>query len=121
MDKRYYSQKHKMYTKSKDRKAKGSSFLLRLNISLGIAISVIGIYKLNNDLSQNMVATFNKLTENNISFSQLKEGASSIKSIGNGFNALGNDGEISLDEETLKYIENSEDKYVINNTPALTP
>ena len=95
---------------------------MRLNISLGIAIVAIGIYKLNNDFSQNFSMTYKELVSGDISFSDIKKDINEISSIGNGVAAFSSeDSSIKLDQSVIDYINNLDDSYVDNNTPATAP
>ncbi len=121
MSKKYYSKKHRSYNKKS--KNTGSSFMLRLNISLGIAIIVIGIYKLNNDLSQSLTDKFKSLASDSISFSQIDSLLSSVSDLGRNVStfAYSDDNSITLDESVIEYINNTEDTYAQNNAAAISP
>ncbi len=122
MDKKYYSEKHRRYNNKKNNNIKKSAFLMRLNISLGIAIVAIGIYKLDNELSRNMTITYKELVGGNISFEDIKKDIDIISSIKNTTSfAYGKDGSIKLDDSVVEYINNMEDSYILNNTPAQSP
>lgn len=141
MDKKYYSQKHKKYnsknygsnyyrrkrssakryTANKRKSSKEKSpFLMRLNISLAITILVIGVYKLNSDLSVFLSAAYKDLTQNNISFEEIENEFNIFSSLKNLQVFSSGDNQIVLDKSIADYIANTEDTYVINNTPAVS-
>lgn len=141
MDKKYYSQKHKKYnsknygsnyyrrkrssakryTANKRKSSKEKSpFLMRLNISLAITILVIGVYKLNSDLSVSLSAAYKDLTQNNISFEEIENEFNIFSSLKNLQVFSSGDNQIVLDKSIADYIANTEDTYVINNTPAVS-
>lgn len=121
MDKKYYSDKHRKYNKRT--KGEKSPFILRLNISLGIAIVALGIYKLNNDMSRSLVENYKSLVTENISFSAMRNTIDNLSDLGKSVTAFGrsDDGSITLDDGILEYIKNREDTYVSGNTPAEFP
>lgn len=121
MSKKYYSNRHKRYNK-KSQNTK-TTFMLRLNLSLGIAILAIGVYKLNNDFSRNFADKYKNLAAENISFSQLSDTINAISNFGKNVStfAYSNDDSITLDESIIEYINNIEDTYTANNTPAISP
>lgn len=141
MDKKYYSQKHKKYnsknygssyyrrkrssakryTANKRKSSKERSpFLMRLNISLAITILVIGVYKLNSDLSVSLSSAYKDLTQNNISFEEIENEFNIFSSLKNLQVFSSGDNQIVLDKSIADYIANTEDTYVINNTPAVS-
>ena len=141
MDKKYYSQKHKKYnsknygsnyyrrkrsnakryTANKRKSSKEKSpFLMRLNISLAITILAIGVYKLNSDLSVSLSTAYKDLTQNNISFEEIENEFNVFSSLKNLQVFSSGDNQIVLDKSIADYIANTEDTYVINNTPAVS-
>lgn len=118
MDKKYYSKRHKRYNKKSSRNK--SPFIMRLNISLGICILAIGVYKLDTKLSDNICSVYKQAVSGNVSFAQIEEGISSISSV-TSVSAHSGSGSVTLDEGTLEYIKNVEHNYAVNNSSALSP
>ena len=118
MDKKYYSPKHKRY--SKKNKKDRSAFLMRLNISLGISIVVLGLYNINSEKIANI---YRDLVNYNISFSQVKSVFNEVVNRGGGIKgfAQGGDGSVILDDGIVEYIESYEDSYALNNNTAISP
>lgn len=118
MDKRYYSARHRKmrrnYTVNNENEEKsGNTFILRLNICLGIAIITVGIYQLNSDIGQELKEYLTK----NTSIETIKEAASGIKNIANesknvGFFDLNED--FTLNKESIEYINNMEENSYYN-------
>ncbi len=117
MDKRYYSAKHKRiksnYAKRQEKsKGEGSSFILRLNICLGLAIVIIGVCQLRQSFGEKL----SEYLSVNTSVDTMKETASGIKAFivdaGNS-GVFGNE-EFILDEEAVEYINNWEENSYYN-------
>ncbi len=130
MDKKYYSNRHRKYNKktpykrvnnTKKQQPERSAFLMRLNISLGIAIVAIGFYKMNNEFSNNLTATYKELVGGNISFGEIKKDFSSITNFRKSIAVFGSDNSIKLNESTIEFINNDKDIYAENNSPAVSP
>ncbi len=116
MDKRYYSARHKRkskgYSKNKE-ESKGSNFILRLNICIGLAIVAVGVYQLKDDFGINI----RNYLEINTSVDTMKNAAADIKNfvvdVGNtGFLAVGED--FVPDDETEEYIKNLDENSYYN-------
>lgn len=122
MDKKYYSAKHRRlsrgYTKSKkEKKSDSSTFILRLNICLGIAVITIGIYQLKNDIGEKIK---DHLTVNT-SADTIKNGATGIKEFvidAKSVSFFGND-DFILDDESIEYINNLEENSYYNKQKKL--
>ncbi len=106
MDK-YYSKRHKRSVKShnkKENKKDRSSFILRLNICLGLAIIGVGAYKMKDGFAES-IETYLKT---NTSAETIKDTAINIKDFvieAKGINFTDRD-EFVPDESTKEYIEN---------------
>lgn len=123
MDKRYYSEKHRRnnrrraYTANYDRapRREKGTFLLRLNICLGVAIIAVGIYRLNNDFSAEMTDRVTAVLSESTSAQSVKNTAVSVfKFISEGKHTgfianLGND--VTLSQDSLDYIAQNENFY----------
>lgn len=122
MSRKYYSNRYRRYNKNA-KKEPNTTFWLRLNISLGIAILAIGIYKMNTDFSRDFTENFKNITQNDISFSEVSDTVDKISDMGKDVSvfAYSDDDSIKLDESTVEYIKNIKDVYVENNTPAEAP
>lgn len=118
MDKRYYSARHKRisrsYTQKKEKsKAEGSTFILRLNICLGLAIVAVGAYQFKDGFGERMSAYLTS----NTSVDTMKETASNIKGFvisakSVGFLSYGD--EFILDSEASEYINHLEENSYYN-------
>ena len=120
MDKKYYSSRHsrlnRNYKKRSNNKPVNGTFLLRVNLCLGIAIIVIGCFEIKSDVS-NRVADFvkNSLSENIENVKTFFYGNNSIKT----FVFSGN--EVVLDDNVVNEINQNKDLYYINNSKATEP
>ena len=119
MDKKYYSSRHsrlnRNYKKRSNNKPVNGTFLLRVNLCLGIAIIVIGCFEIKSDVS-NRVADFvkNSLSEN-INYVDISHNIENVKT----FVFSGN--EVVLDDNVVNEINQNKDLYYINNSKATEP
>lgn len=129
MDKKYYSSRHsrlnRNYKKRSNNKPINGTFLLRVNLCLGIAIIVIGCFEIKSDVS-NRVADFvkNSLSEN-INYVDISHNIENVKTFFYGNNSIktfvfsGN--EVVLDDNVVNEINQNKDLYYINNSKATEP
>ena len=114
MDKKYYSSRHsrlnRNYKKRSNNKPVNGTFLLRVNLCLGIAIIVIGCFEIKSDVSNYVDISHN--IENVKTFFY---GNNSIKT----FVFSGN--EVVLDDNVVNEINQNKDLYYINNSKATEP
>lgn len=117
MDKRYYSAKHKRisrgYTQKQDKnKTEGSTFILRLNICIGLAIVAIGAYQLREGFGERL----SSYLTTNTSIDTMKEAASDIKNFVIDASSVGflSGDEFILDDEAIEYINNLEENSYYN-------
>ena len=123
MDKKYYSSRHsrlnRNYKKRSNNKPVNGTFLLRVNLCLGIAIIV------KSDVS-NRVTDFvkNSLSEN-INYVDISHNIENVKTFFYGNNSIktfvfsGN--EVVLDDNVVNEINQNKDLYYINNSKATEP
>ncbi len=121
MDKRYYSARHRRNSKRKhinyaaEQTAAKSTFILRLNICLGIAVIAVGIYKLNSDISFHMTDGITRVLSRSTSIDSIKSSAVSVFNFiseGRNIGFLANLGEdVALSDESLDYIAENENAY----------
>lgn len=117
MDKRHYSAKHKRikrgYAKKQEKKKnEGSTFILRLNICLGIAIVAVGVCQLRQSFGEKLSSYLSV----NTSVDTMKETASGIKDFiidAQNSSIFGGE-EFILDEEGIEYINNWEENSYYN-------
>ncbi len=122
MDKRYYSEKHKRNIKKRHysdqiykRNDEKNTFILRLNICLGIAIIAVGTYKLNGDIADKMTDGITSVLSQSTSVQSIKSSAVAVFNFvceGKNIGLLANIGEdVALDKETLESIAENENAY----------
>lgn len=111
MDKKYYSARHRRikrgyYKRKVEKNNDNSTFILRLNICLGIAIILIGIFQLNPSIGDKIKS---HLTVNT-SADTVKNSSESIKEFVIDAKSVGffNDDDFILDDESTEYINNLE-------------
>ncbi len=111
MDKKYYSARHRRikrgyYKRKVEKNNDNSTFILRLNICLGIAIILIGIFQLNPSIGDKIKS---HLTVNT-SADTVKNSGESIKEFVIDAKSVGffNDDDFILDDESTEYINNLE-------------
>lgn len=118
MDKRYYSAKHKRikrgYVNKKQEKEKSecSTFILRLNICLGLAIVIVGAYQLRHSFGERLSSYLSV----NTSVDTMKATATEIKDfvIDAGSSGIFGGEEFILDEDMAEYINNWEENSYFN-------
>ena len=119
MDKKYYSAKHRRmsrsgYVKKADTVVeKGSTFVLRLNICLGLAIFAMGAYQLRDGFAESIKGYLTT----NTSVDTMKETASNLKDFvietkSVGF--LSGSEEFIPDENSIQYLNNMEENSYYN-------
>ncbi len=118
MDKRYYSARHrrinKGYTKKQENhNEKGSTFVLRLNICLGLAIIAAGAYQLKDGFGEKLETYLSE----NTSIETMKDAVSYIKNFVSETKSvvfLSGGDDFTPDESTEEYINNLEENSYYN-------
>lgn len=111
MDKKYYSARHRRIkrgysNKKSDKNNDKSTFILRLNICLGIAIILIGIFQLNPSIGSKIKSYLTI----NTSADTVKSSAEGIKEFVIDAKSVGffNSDDFILDDKSIEYINNLE-------------
>lgn len=129
MDKKYYSSKHSRLNKgyknkAKNKKAKGS-FLLRINLCLGMAILVIGAYEIHSKESLQVTNFVRNSLNSKVNLSDITNKLDNIKLFVYGKNDIKkivfNGDDVILDNNLIDEINNNRDLYYINNSKATEP
>lgn len=129
MDKKYYSSRHsrlnRNYRKSINNKSTKGTFLLRLNICLGIAIIVVGCFEIKSNVSNGITDFVKNSLSENINYTDINHSIENIKTFFYGDNSIktfvfsGN--EVVLDDNVINEINQNKDLYYINNSKATEP
>lgn len=129
MDKKYYSSRHsrlnRNYRKSINNKSTNGTFLLRLNICLGIAIIVVGCFEIKSNVSNGITDFVKNSLSENINYTDINHSIENIKMFFYGDNSIktfvfsGN--EVVLDDNVINEINQNKDLYYINNSKATEP
>lgn len=129
MDKKYYSSRHsrlnRNYRKSINNKSTKGTFLLRLNICLGIAIIVVGCFEIKSNVSNGITDFVKNSLSENINYTDINHSIENIKMFFYGDNSIktfvfsGN--EVVLDDNVINEINQNKDLYYINNSKATEP
>lgn len=129
MDKKYYSSRHsrlnRNYRKSINNKSTNGTFLLRLNICLGIAIIVVGCFEIKSNVSNGITDFVKNSLSENINYTDINHSIENIKTFFYGDNSIktfvfsGN--EVVLDDNIINEINQNKDLYYINNSKATEP
>ena len=111
----YRNAKRDNYGKNDEAEKSTNTFLLRLNICLGLAIAVVGVYRLNTEFSNNLIDTLNNTLSQSTSIDSIKTtymGIYELISDNRDIGVLANGKEdVTLDDESIAYIENNVDSY----------
>lgn len=129
MDKKYYSSRHsrlnRNYRKRISDKSTKGTFLLRINICLGIAIIVVGCFEIKSDVSNSITDFVKNSLSKNIDYTNINHSIENVKTFIYGDNSIktfvfsGN--EVVLDDNIINEINQNKDLYYINNSKATEP
>ena len=129
MDKKYYSSRHsrlnRNYRKRISDKSTKGTFLLRINICLGIAIIVVGCFEIKSDVSNSITDFVKNSLSKNIDYTDINHSIENVKTFIYGDNSIktfvfsGN--EVELDDNIINEINQNKDLYYINNSKATEP
>ena len=129
MDKKYYSSRHsrvnRNYRKRISDKSTKGTFLLRINICLGIAIIVVGRFEIKSDVSNSITDFVKNSLSKKIDKKQINKNMKNVKTFIYGDNSIktfvfsGN--EVVLDDNIINEINQNKDLYYINNSKATEP
>ena len=116
MDKKYYSSRHsrlnRNYRKRISDKSTKGTFLLRINICLGIAIIVVGCFEIKSDVSNSITDFVKNSLSKNIDYTDINHSIKTFVFSGN---------EVVLDDNIINEINQNKDLYYINNSKATEP
>ena len=129
MDKKYYSSRHsrlnRNYKKKTNNKSTNGTFLLRVNICLGIAIIVVGCFEIKSDISNSITDFVKNSLSENINYTDINHSIENIKTFFYGDNSIKtfvfNGNEVVLDDNVINEINQNKDLYYINNSKATEP
>ena len=129
MDKKYYSSRHsrlnRNYRKRISDKSTKGTFLLRINICLGIAIIVVGCFEIKSDVSNSITDFVKNSLSKNIDYTDINHSIENVKTFIYADNSIktfvfsGN--EVVLDDNIINEINQNKDLYYINNSKATEP